>query len=131
MSPWEKLLERPHSREHFVQLGGTDELCLAQNVGLYLWEGLKRGGGALVIATPEHWERFRCELVRLGADPESLIGDRRLVVFDAQATLSRFTIAGTPDWQLFENVIGAAIRQVLTRNQDAGLRAYGEMVGLL
>lgn len=33
MSPWEKLLERPHSRGHVVQLyEQADELSLAANV---------------------------------------------------------------------------------------------------
>jgi hypothetical protein len=43
MSPWEKLLERPHSRGHLVQLYQAGEAALAKNVAHYLWEGLRRG----------------------------------------------------------------------------------------
>ena len=40
-------------------------------------------------------------------------------------------IAGQPDWRGFEQVIRAAHRQVVTREGVEGLRAYGEMVGVL
>jgi hypothetical protein len=39
MTPWEKLLEQPHSRGHFVELYEADEGALTTNVGFYLWEG--------------------------------------------------------------------------------------------
>ena len=68
MSPWEKLLERPHPRGHFVQLYEADDVALTKNVGLYLWEGLRQGEGVLVIATPEHQELFSGHLDHLGAN---------------------------------------------------------------
>jgi hypothetical protein len=131
MSPWEKLLERPHSRGHFVQIYEADEAALAHNVGLYAWEGLRRGDGVLMIATPEHWDLFSRQLSRLGADLQSLLKSEQLVLFDAQNTLSRFMIGGLPDWNLFEGVVAAAMRQVRPAHAGAGLRAYGEMVGIL
>jgi hypothetical protein len=131
MSPWEKLLERPHSRGHFVQLYEADEVALTESVGFYLWEGLRRGEGVLVIATPEHQELFARQLNHLGADLAGLIGSRQLVFWDAQETLNQFMVAGQPEWQLFENVARAAMRQVLPASGAEGLRAYGEMVGIL
>jgi hypothetical protein len=83
MSPWEKLLEQPHSRGHFVQLYEADEPALTQNVGRYLWEGLKRGEGALAIVTPEHRELFCRELNQLGGKTETFIQNRQLVFADA------------------------------------------------
>lgn len=131
VSPWERLLERPYSRGHFVQLYKTGEASLANNAGLYFSEGLKRGDGVLIIATPEHWKLFCGRLTELGADPQSLVRNHQLVFFDAQQTLARFMAGGQPDWELFEAAIGAAMRQVRRAKDDAGLRAYGEMVGIL
>jgi MEDS: MEthanogen/methylotroph, DcmR Sensory domain len=131
MSPWEKLLERPHSRGHFVQLYEADEVALTKNVGLYLWEGLRRGEGVLVIVTPEHRELFCGHLDHLGADLPELLGSRQLVFWDAQQTLAQFMDSGEPDWQRFESIIRAAMRQVRPNAGAEGLRAYGEMVGLL
>lgn len=131
MSPWEKLLEYPHSRGHFVQMYESDEVALAHNVGLYVWEGLRRGDGVLVIATPEHWDLFSRRLACLGADLQQLLKSEQLVLFDAENTLARFMVGGQPDWNLFEGVVAAAMRQVRPLHGGAGLRAYGEMVGIL
>ncbi|HMF77164.1 MAG TPA: MEDS domain-containing protein [Bryobacteraceae bacterium] len=131
MSPWEKLLEQPHSRGHFVQLYEADEGALTRNVGLYLWEGLRRGDGVLVIATPEHQELFSTHLNDLGADITALVESRQLVFCDAQQTLNRFMLDGQPDWHAFESVIGEAMRRVRPVRGAEGLRAYGEMVGIL
>lgn len=131
MSPWEKLLEQPHSRGHFVQLYEADEVALTKNVGRYLWEGLWRGEGVLVIATPEHQQIFSGHLDHLGADLPALLGSQQLVFWDAQDTLAQFMVAGQPNWQLFESTIRGAMRQVHPANGAEGLRAYGEMVGLL
>jgi MEDS: MEthanogen/methylotroph, DcmR Sensory domain len=131
MSPWEKLLERPHSRGHFVQVYEADEVALTKNVGHYLWEGLRRGEGALVIVTPEHQELFSRHLDHLGANLPALLGSRQLIFWDAQQTLAQFMEAGQPDWQRFESVIRAAMRQIRPSPGAEGLRAYGEMVGIL
>jgi hypothetical protein len=131
MSAWDKLLEQPNSRGHFVQLYEADESSLTENVGRYLWEGLRRGDGALVIATPEHRELFCRHLDGLGADLATLLGKQQLVLWDAQQTLSQFMVAGQPDWHLFERTLRAAMRQLHLAKEDAGLRAYGEMVGIL
>jgi hypothetical protein len=131
MSPWEKLLELPHSGGHFVQMYEADEAALAHNVGLYVWEGLRRGDGVLMIATPEHWALFARQLSRLGADPQSLLKSQQLVLFDAQNTLTRIMAGGQPEWNLFEGVVTAAMRQVKPAHGGADLRAYGEMVGIL
>ena len=131
MSPWEKLLERPQARGHFVQLYQADELALSKNVGLYLLEGLKRGDGVLVIVTPEHRELFSQQLDHLGANTRLAIESGQLVFLDANDTLAQFMAGGQPDWRLFQSAVGAAMRQAVPTREDAGLRAYGEMVGVL
>lgn len=132
MSPWEKLLDRPHSGSHFVQLyEAADTAGLAKNVGHYLWEGLRRGEGVLAIAAPDHQALLSRYLDGLGADLATLFDKRQLIFWDAERTLSRFMVGGQPDWHLFENVICAAMRQVRPADGSEGLRAYGEMVGIL
>src|SRR5437660_815135 len=122
MSPWEKLLERPPLGGHFVQVYEADEDALTGNVGRYLYEGVKRGEGALVIATPEHQELFFRHLDRSGADLASLLRDRQLVFWDAQQTLAQFMLTGQPDWESFERVIRAAMRQVTAPGRTGGMR---------
>jgi hypothetical protein len=127
----EEILEAPAPHAHVVQLYGSDDRTLAHHVSLYLIEGLKRREGLLVIATEEHTASFIEEMARLGADPEAAVGDGQLVLLDAEATLARFMTAGQPDWNLFESTIKAAINDLQSQPRQAGLRAYGEMVGVL
>jgi hypothetical protein len=100
-------------------------------VGLYLSEGLRRGDGALVISSAAHQEAFLRRLEGLGVDTGECIQSRQLVWRDAQKTLARFMKGAQPDWQFFEGVIHEAIHEVRSVRENAGLRAYGEMVGLL
>jgi hypothetical protein len=129
-SPWEKLLERPHGRGHFVQLYESRESSLAENVALYISEGLKSGDGVMIIATPEHRPLFCDKVEECGVDTRALIADGQLALLDAHETLDRFMEGGQPVWSLFEQVLGSALGKV-SRSEHAGLRAYGEMVGVL
>lgn len=130
MSSCAELLDRLEPEEHVVQLYGTDDRLLTLNVGRYLSEGLKRGDGLLVIATAEH----RGSFVRfLNGEPNysRAVLEGRLVFLDAEATLMRFLVNGAPDPALFNSVVGDALRSVQARSGHTGVRAYGEMVGLL
>jgi hypothetical protein len=131
MSPWDKVLETPDPKGHLVQLYQADEQALTRNVSQYLWEGYKRGDGLLVIAGAQHTEAFRGQLEVLGADTDAAIRDGSLAFFDAQETLSQFMIFGQPSWERFESVIRSAMGQIKRKDHRAGLRAYGEMVGIL
>jgi MEDS: MEthanogen/methylotroph, DcmR Sensory domain len=131
MSPWDKVLEAPDPQGHLVQLYQADEQALARNVSQYLWEGYRRGDGLLVIAGAEHSEAFRRKLEALGADTHAAIRDGGLAFFDAQDMLSRFMTGGQPVWDRFENVVRTAMGQVRRKDSHGGLRAYGEMVGIL
>jgi hypothetical protein len=131
MSRLDQLLETPHAGGHFVQLYGSNERLLTANVAQYLYEGLKRGDGLLVIATAEHVYAFTQKMRRLGADVQAAIADRQLIFVDARDTLARIMVGGQPDWRLFERAIGTAIGRVEAQPESGGLRAYGEMVGLL
>jgi len=131
MSPWEKLLEHPHSRGHFVQVYETGDEALTKNVGHYLWQGLRQGEGVLVIATPEHQELLSRHLEQMGADLAALRARQQFVAWDAQATLNQFMVDGQPDWERFASVVRGALRQVCPPKGADGSRAYGEMVGIL
>jgi len=128
MSPWEKLLEQPDCGGHFVQLYEAGETGLARNAGHFIWQGLRRGDGVLIVATPEHQRLFFGHLEQLGANLPTLLESKQLVVEDAEAMLAQFMIGGQPEWRRFENTVCSALRQV--RSSEAP-RVYGEMVGLL
>ncbi len=119
----------PHG--HMVQFYQADEAVLASNVTNFLLEGLKQGDALLVIATPERHKTFADGLRECGADTDAAVRKRRLLFPDARQTLDRFMAGGQPDWRRFERTIGALIREVRPQPDHHGLRAYGEMVGLL
>jgi hypothetical protein len=116
------------SHQHVVQFYEADRALLAVNVARYLREGLLQGDGALVIATPSSALDLRRELSASGVDSRAASSRGRLIFLDAEQTLGRFMVNDHPDWLRFE----AAIRGVIERLEPAaGLRAYGEMVGVL
>lgn len=131
MSPWERVLERPHSGAHFVQLHEVNHRALNQNAGHYLWQGLRRGAGVLIIATAERQGVFSEHLERLGAHVQDLIDAGQLVFGDAHRMLSEFMVDGQPEWFRFEKVLRAAMRQVRPVDSPQAMRAYGEMVAIL
>jgi hypothetical protein len=83
-----------------------------------------------MIATPEH----RTTVTRLLRDEPGYsraVLEGRLAFLDAETTLARFLVDGTPDPVLFRTVVGEALQRVRARGVHTGVRAYGEMVGLL
>jgi hypothetical protein len=130
MSSCPELLDRLQSEQHVVQLYGTDDRLLTSNVGRFLAEGLKRGDGLLVIATPEHRSTLSRQLKEDQSYSKAVL-EGRLVFLDAQLTLGRFMVDGEPSEELFHQVVGEALSGVTARAGHTGVRAYGEMVGLL
>jgi hypothetical protein len=131
MSAWAKLLEKPESEgEHLVQFYGTDDQVLTRNLTLYLGEGLRRGEGALVIAGADRNEALVRNLRQAEVDVEQALRTRRLLFLDAHQTLARFMVDGLPDQRRFERTLQAALGKIEAQ-EDRGLRAYGEMVGIL
>ncbi len=130
MSSCPELLDGIQSEEHVVQLYGSDDRLLTQNVGRFLSEGLKRGDGILVIATLHHRSTLRR---RLTEDPSysRAVLEGRLVFLDAEVTLERLMLHGVPDLERFHAVVGEALTGVRNRAVHSRVRAYGEMVGLL
>jgi len=115
--------------EHDVQLY-DDDAHLASAVADHLAAGLDAGEGALALATPEHRELFRAGLAARGHDVEALEAEDRLVLADAEETVSAILgTAGTPSMTRFEQVV----LPLLNRISDDGGRPhlFGEMVDLL
>jgi hypothetical protein len=131
MSSWSELLDRAEPEEHVVQLYGEDHQLLVRNVSRFLAEGLKRGDGVVVIATSEHAVAILRQLTEESAEAAGALGDGRLVVLDAQATLDRFMVDGQPDQDGFRAVVGRVLKEVGGRSATGKIRAFGEMVGIL
>jgi hypothetical protein len=118
----------PDPSKHLVQFYDTTPGLLVRNVSEFTDEGLQRGESVLIIAAPEHCDAFMSAL----DDSRGLhMRARQLVVLDAEATLDQFMYDGMPDWRRFEQVIGGTVRGLRRAKPNAGLRAYGEMVGIL
>ncbi len=114
---------------HLVQLYGGEGSSLVRNVGRYLADGLSQGEAAVAIAGPRHAADFRAEIDAV-TDAAAALADGRLVFLDAEQTLSRLLVNDQPDATRFERVVGILVEQLLGRC-PAGVRAYGEMVGVL
>jgi hypothetical protein len=120
---------RPH--RHLVQFYGASTLPLARNVGAYLARGLSCGDGAIAIADEEHRTAFLMRVAGAGIDTEAAIESGRLLLLDAADTLARVMVDGEPHWGRFEEVVGGIIRRMKVEWGGVGMRAYGEMVGML
>ncbi len=115
---------------HMVHMYGGDSDLLVRNVGRYLAQGLEAGEGILVIATPEHNQALMRELAASPGFAQARKNGVALFL-DAAETLGRLMVNGEPDWLRFESVVGSALRDLHQRNGHTGVRAYGEMVGIL
>jgi hypothetical protein len=116
---------------HYVQFYKADEPRLNRNVGNFLWEGLLRGDGLLVVATPQRRESLANQLTRLGAEVSTARREGQLVTLDAAQMLERILVKEEPTWETFQAVIAEAVCMVQPRGPDGQIRIYGEMVGLL
>jgi MEDS: MEthanogen/methylotroph, DcmR Sensory domain len=116
---------------HVVQLYGNDSHTLILNASRYLADALKRGDGALVIATPQLRSAIYQKLWNLDVSPLQAEQEQRLLLVDAGKTLSQFMVAGQPDWDRFESVVGGIIERIHSRNPGMGGSAFGEMVAML
>jgi hypothetical protein len=131
MNEMQGVFNRAQAHGHFVQFYKADEPLLNRNVGNFLWDGLLRGDGLLVIGTRQRRECLSSHLSRLGADVALARREGQLAMLDAHEVLERFMVNGQPDWDRFQHAIGEALQLARPRVADAGICAYGEMVGVL
>ena len=123
---WSKFLESAPPTEHAVQVY-TELDELAPTVGRFLDAGFQAGEPALVIATPEHWDAFRAEIM----DAEELQTRGLLTCCDADETLATFMDGAVPSADRFEETVGGILDQVAARFPQRTVRAFGEMVDIL
>ena len=132
MASWAELLTDAAPGEHVVQLYGRDDQLLTRNASRYLAEGLQRGDGLVVVATPEHTRAIARHLVE--EEPAAARAAEeagRLVYRDAERTLASLFAGGPPDLVRFRSIVGQAIAEVRARSTTGAVRAFGEMVSLL
>lgn len=123
--------DNPDTRGHLVHLYGQDDSALIAAVTRYLARGLQRGDGLIVVATPEHAEAFAAGLRDESSYPRAVL-EGRVLWMDARETLDRLMSNGEPNWNRFLVSVGDVVRDLQERGGGrAGVRAYGEMVGLL
>jgi hypothetical protein len=101
---------------------------LIREVGDFLARGLESGETTMAIATPERRAALFALLARR-IDAERSIEDGTLQFLDAGQTLDQIVVRGYPDAQRFDEVIGTRLRAA--QASGTGIRAYGEMVGVL
>jgi hypothetical protein len=131
MASWGELLDQAKGGDHLVQLYGEDDRLLARHVSRYLAEGVRRGDGLVVIATPGHATAIRHQLGHGDPAVAAAVESGRLLFLDARETLDRFLVSGEPDRARFEQVVGGLLRDVRARSSSGRVRAFGEMVALL
>lgn len=122
---WTPLRPEDGVARHAVQFPHTDGELLAL-LTAFVVEGLGTGEVCLVIATPAHVVGLRHRLVLAGLGEEA---DDLLVELDAATTLRSLLRDGRPDAGLFDATVATAVRSA--RASGRGVRAFGEMVGLL
>jgi signal transduction histidine kinase/ActR/RegA family two-component response regulator len=114
--------------EHFVQFYETD-VFLLNSLGGFIGTGLSTGEGCIVVATKAHREALDERLKACGIDVAAAAACGQYVSLDAEETLSRFMLNGSPDsWHFAEVVGGIIARAVAGRHR---VRIFGEMVALL
>jgi signal transduction histidine kinase len=118
------------AHHHAVQFYENEQF-LSAAVADFLAEGLGKGGGAIVIATPAHRETFGYRLKAKGLDPQALQGQGKLLWLDARETLATFMAHPTPDRDRFQRSVGTVVEGFVRASGSHGVRAYGEMVDLL
>jgi signal transduction histidine kinase len=125
----------PHSSVyggHAVQFYSTDE-HLIDELSRFVAAALVNGDATVIICTERHGEALEQRLSMQGLKLTSAIEQGRYVQLDAADTLAKFMVGGSPDRQLFAQLMGAAIdaAQRATNRENGQVLAFGEMVALL
>jgi hypothetical protein len=99
---------------------------LVGRLASYVADGLAKGEVCLVIATAEHRAGLRQWLAVNGLEQE---GRGELIELDADELLQELLLDGSPDPAVFDLIVGNLFPE--DARSRGGIRAFGEMVGLL
>ena len=122
-------LDRPavDPHDHGVSLYDDYEDVL-EVVGSFLVEGLLADEAVLVIASPDHRDAFDLA-IGTHVDLERARAEHRYRSLDAVETLASFRVAGRPDRDRFDRVVGEVVEGAAAGGRR--VRAFGEMVAIL
>jgi PAS domain S-box-containing protein len=118
------------SSRHVVQFYESDD-AVCNVIADFVGPGLAAGESAVVIATGPHRRELLARLAARGVDVESARAAERLVLLDAEETLSRFMVGTVPDWDRFRSTVGPVLDRLASVHGSGRIRAYGEMVDVL
>jgi hypothetical protein len=119
---------RDAANNHLVAFYDSDGY-LTDAVTRFVRASLIDGDAALIVATADHRRQFAAALENGGIDTAQARSEGRLILLDAEATLSGFQVDGMPDRALFREIVGGLISQAAAGHRQ--VRVYGEMVALL
>jgi hypothetical protein len=111
---------------HFVQFY-DDQHEIVEAVARYFIQGLRLGESCIMIADADKDKAVLARMREL--DPALLNGAPPITVMDARETLAKFLVDGMPREDLFDQTVGAAVRDAAAAKRP--VRAFGEMVAIL
>lgn len=117
---------------HSVHFYDQDEVLIARLSNI-ITSAVETGNSVLIVATQEHRSRLVKALEQRLSSLRGLETEGRLILVDAEETLSLFMVDGSPDPELFRTSMGELVKtaKLAAWNGHRGLTAFGEMVALL
>src|SRR5258708_32534398 len=94
--------------DHIVQFFDSDE-SRAECVAEFLATGLRLDEPAIVVVRPANWTCMAEQLEARGVHVQKAIADGVIIVKDADETLRRISLNGSPDSGAFEAVVGKTV----------------------
>lgn len=116
--------------DHIVQVY-RDAPELATSVGIFLAAGFEAGEPAVVVASAAHLPLIGSALEAQGWDRAQLEAQGRLLVADAEQTLTALYEDGVLSKRRFGAAIGALVDRAAAAAPGRRVRIFGEMVDLL
>ena len=95
---------------HIVQFYEDDDFLVTE-VSRFIGTALGAGDCGIVIATKAHRDGIAQRLASNGLNMTVAIAQGRYVTLDAAETLAKFMIAGQPDQERFNSVIGEVVER--------------------
>ena len=112
---------------HLAQFYSSDAY-LVEVVASFLADGMGKGEGVLIMATPAHRASIEALLASRGASVATAADLGQYVALDAADTLASFISGGIPDPQRFQDTVGSEVARL--SGLGTRVRVFAEM-GLL
>ncbi len=114
--------------DHLVQVYENETVFMNTLEG-FVGSGILANDTVVLIATKAHIEVLSMRLKNQCFDLNALEKSQKLILLDAEETLSKFMQNGWPNEKLFFETIRAVFKNAKSRNTR--VRAFGEMVAIL